>query len=133
MANPRLEHLTLKAKGISGNTYNRTPLTPRSILERLLRERELRKSSRYVQPAEEGNKEPEQLCSDSCINENEKGEQVFNEEEVSDASRAFAEEQPFKQHLLVVANRLPVSVIREGVDSYDLEEFDTIWTGEGGM
>ncbi|KAK7282235.1 hypothetical protein RIF29_10892 [Crotalaria pallida] len=133
MATPRLEHLTLKAKGISGNNYNRTPLTPRSILERLLRERELRKSSRYVQPAEEGNKEAEQLCSDSCINENEKGEQFFNEEEVLDASRAFAEEQPFKQRLLVVANRLPVTAIREGVDSYDLEEFDTRWTGEGGM
>ncbi|KAK7247221.1 hypothetical protein RIF29_42098 [Crotalaria pallida] len=136
-----------QAKGISGNNYNRTPLTPRSRLERLLRERELRKSSRYVQPAEEGNKEAEQLCSDSCINENEKGEQFFNEEEVSDASRAFAEEQPFKQRLLVVANRLPVSAIREGVDSYDLElsvgglvsallgvkEFDTRWIGWPGV
>ncbi|KAK7290073.1 hypothetical protein RIF29_04236 [Crotalaria pallida] len=61
------------------------------------------------------------------------GEQFFNEEEVSDSSRAFAEEQPFKQRLLVVANRLLVSAIREGVDSYDLEEFDTRWIGEGGM
>lgn len=133
-----------------GNNYNCTPLTPRSRLERLLRERELRKSSRYFQPTEDGNKEGEQFCSDSCINENEKAEQVHNEEEVSEtvaAARAFTDEQPFKQRLLVVANRLPVSAVREGVDSYHLEisvgglvsallgvkEFDTRWIGWPGV
>ncbi|OIW17945.1 hypothetical protein TanjilG_17781 [Lupinus angustifolius] len=123
-----------------GNNYNCTPLTPRSRLERLLRERELRKSSRYVQPTEEGNnKEGDQFLNDV--------EQFCNEEDLSDTSRAFTEEQPFRQRLLVVANRLPVSAVREGVDSYHLEisvgglvsallgvkEFDTRWIGWPGV
>ncbi|KAE9601211.1 putative alpha,alpha-trehalose-phosphate synthase (UDP-forming) [Lupinus albus] len=136
------------AKRITGNNYNCTPLTPRSRLERLLRERELRKSSRYLHPTEEGNnKEGDQLLSDPSTNENDKAEQFCNEEDLSDTSRAFTEEQPFRQRLLVVANRLPVSAVREGVDSYHLEisvgglvsallgvkEFDTRWIGWPGV
>lgn len=91
-----------------GNNYC-PPLTPRSRLERLLRERELRKSSRYI----DGNKDAE--YNDSFISEND----VQNEEEF--AETAVADERPRKQRLLVVANRLPVSAVREGVDSYHLE------------
>ncbi|KAK7318872.1 hypothetical protein RJT34_03579 [Clitoria ternatea] len=121
---------------MQGNNYSCTPLTPRSRLERLLRERELRKSGRY-------------LDGDNCIGDNE----VFgaqNDEEVSETvadSRVFPEERPNKQRLLVVANRLPVSAVREGVDSYHLEisvgglvsallgvkEFDTRWIGWAGV
>ncbi|WJX47337.1 Trehalose-6-P synthase/phosphatase complex synthase subunit [Trifolium repens] len=119
------------------------PLTPRSRLERLLRERELRKSSRYTQSTEDGrdgNKEGEQVYSDSFfVSEND------NEEEV--AETVFADDRPRKQRLLVVANRLPVSAVREGVDSYHLEisvgglvsallgvkEFDTRWIGWAGV
>ncbi|XP_045821718.1 alpha,alpha-trehalose-phosphate synthase [UDP-forming] 1-like [Trifolium pratense] len=119
------------------------PLTPRSRLERLLREREVRKSSRYTQSTEDGrdgNKEGEQLYNDSFfVSEN------GNEEEL--AETGFADDRPRKQRLLVVANRLPVSAVREGVDSYHLEisvgglvsallgvkEFDTRWIGWAGV
>lgn len=98
---------------MQGNNYI-PPLTPRSRLERLLRERELRKSSRYnpsTEDGRDGNKESEQL-SDAFLSENEV-------EEV--AETVAAEDRPRKQRLLVVANRLPVSAVREGVDSYHLE------------
>ncbi|XP_061356394.1 alpha,alpha-trehalose-phosphate synthase [UDP-forming] 1-like [Gastrolobium bilobum] len=135
-----------------GNNYNCTPLTPRSRLERLLRERELRKSSRNSQPTDEardGNKEAEQFYSDSFISENEISG-TNNEEEVSEVLTDRSQrqdERPYKQRLLVVANRLPVSAVREGVDSYHLEisvgglvsallgvkEFDTRWIGWAGV
>lgn len=121
-----------QAKRMQGNNYNCTPLTPRSRLERLLRERELRRSSRYIQPTEEardGNKEAEQFYGDSFLSESEiLGTQ--NEEEVAETdvdARGFTDrsqrqdERPYKQRLLVVANRLPVSAVRESVDSYHLE------------
>ena len=115
-----------------GNNYNCTPITPRSRLERLLREREIRKSSRYLQPTEEardGNKEAEQLYSDSFLSDSDSFG-TLNEDEASEvvvAAKAFTDrsqrpdERPRKQRLLVIANRLPVSAIREGVDSYHLE------------
>ncbi|TKY60093.1 Alpha,alpha-trehalose-phosphate synthase of UDP-forming 1 [Spatholobus suberectus] len=115
-----------------GNNYNCIPLTPRSRLERLLRERELRKSFKYIQPSEEardGNKEGEQCYGDSCISENEISV-IHYEEEVTETNadaRVFSDrsqrqdERPSKQRLLVVANRLPVSAVRKGVESYHLE------------
>ncbi|KAL2343233.1 hypothetical protein Fmac_004518 [Flemingia macrophylla] len=138
-----------------GNNYNCTPLTPRSRLERLLRERELRKSFKYTQSTEEakdGNKEGEQFYGDSCTSESE-NLGAYDEDEVTETNadaRVFADERPSKQRLLVVANRLPVSAVREGVDSYHLEisvgglflsdsyiycvkEFDTRWIGWAGV
>ncbi|KAI4298191.1 hypothetical protein L6164_031779 [Bauhinia variegata] len=135
-----------------GNNYNTSPASPRSRLERLLRERELRKSSRSSQSTEElrdGNKEAEKLYNDSHIShENE----IWppNEEDVLDrvaAERFPSDERPSKQRLLVVANRLPVSAVRQGVDSWQLEisvgglvtallgikEFDTRWIGWAGV
>ncbi|KAL3020577.1 hypothetical protein AAZX31_05G152400 [Glycine max] len=136
-----------------GNNYNCVPLTPRSRLERLLRERELRKSFKLIQPTEEardGSKEGEQFYGDSCISENEiLG--IHKEEEVTETSftdrSQRQDERPSKQRLLVVANRLPVSAVREGVESYRLEisvgglvsallgvkEFDTRWIGWAGV
>ncbi|KAL5188226.1 Alpha,alpha-trehalose-phosphate synthase [UDP-forming] 1 [Glycine soja] len=116
-----------QAKRMPGNNYNCVPLTPRSRLERLLRERELRKSFKLIQPTEEardGSKEGEQFYGDSCISENEiLG--IHKEEEVTETSftdrSQRQDERPSKQRLLVVANRLPVSAVREGVESYRLE------------
>ena len=110
-----------------GNNFNCVPLTPRSRLERLLRERELRKSFKLIQPTEEardGSKEGEQFYGDSCISENEiLG--IHKEEEVTETSftdrSQRQDERPSKQRLLVVANRLPVSAVREGVESYRLD------------
>ncbi|KAK7359163.1 hypothetical protein VNO77_01111 [Canavalia gladiata] len=147
-----------QAKRMPGNNYNCIPLTPRSRLERLLREREIRKSSKNLQQPEEareGNKEGEQFSGDSCIYENEISG-IHNEEEVTETvaeARVFndrnqrQDERPNKQRLLVVANRLPVSAVRDGVDSYHLEisvgglvsallgikEFDTRWIGWAGL
>ncbi|KAL2647756.1 hypothetical protein AAZV13_05G137200 [Glycine max] len=142
-----------QAKRMPGNNYNCVPLTPRSRLERLLRERELRKSFKLIQPTEEardGSKEGEQFYGDSCISENEiLG--IHKEEEVTETSftdrSQRQDERPSKQRLLVVANRLPVSAVREGVESYRLEisvgglvsallgvkEFDTRWIGWAGV
>ncbi|KAI9120818.1 hypothetical protein K1719_007851 [Acacia pycnantha] len=139
-----------------GNNYNSShdPSTPTSRLERLLRERELRKSNRNSQPVEEtkdSNKELE-LQSDLCSS----GENDFREEDLFEKQDADArlverfqrqDEQTTKQRLLVVANRLPVSATRKGVDSWQLEissgglvsailgvrEFDTRWIGWAGV
>ena len=105
-----------------GNNFNCVPLTPRSRLERLLRERELRKSFKLVQPTEEardGSKEGEQFYGDSYISENEISGN-HKEEEVTETN-ADARGFTGKQRLLVVANRLPVSAVREGVESYRLD------------
>ncbi|KAG4999978.1 hypothetical protein JHK87_021050 [Glycine soja] len=123
-----------------GNNFNCVPLTPRSRLERLLRERELRKSFKLVQPTEEardGSKEGEQFYGDSYISENEISGN-HKEEEVTETN-ADARGFTGKQRLLVVANRLPVSAVREGVESYRLDisvgglEFDTRWIGWAGV
>ncbi|KAK7399738.1 hypothetical protein VNO78_10927 [Psophocarpus tetragonolobus] len=141
-----------KAKRMPGNNYNCSPLTPRSRLERLLRERELRKSFKHIQPTEEardGNKDGEQSFGDSCIGDNEFSG-IHKEEEVpeTNADRSQRQdERPSKQRLLVVANRLPVSAVRESVESFHLKisvgglvsallgvkEFDTRWIGWAGV
>ena len=50
---------------------------------------------------------------------------IHKEEEVTETSftdrSQRQDERPSKQRLLVVANRLPVSAVREGVESYRLE------------
>ncbi|KAJ7947211.1 Alpha,alpha-trehalose-phosphate synthase 1 [Quillaja saponaria] len=117
-----------------GNNYNCNPGTPRSRLERLLREREIRKSNRLFQLNEEardGNKEAELFRSDSFISDGD----VFglpNEEEFLEGA---------------TANRLPVSAVRRGEDLWQLEisvgglvsallgvkEFDTRWIGWAGV
>ncbi|XP_052114535.1 alpha,alpha-trehalose-phosphate synthase [UDP-forming] 1 [Arachis duranensis] len=118
----------LQAKHMRGNNYNCIPITPRSRLERLLRERELRKSNKYFEETRDGNKEAEQVYSDSLTESD--SFNSLNEEDISEAlavAKVFPdrsqrpEERPRKQRLLVVANRLPVSAVREGEDSFHLE------------
>lgn len=110
-----------------GNKYNCNPSTPRSRLERLLRERELRRSNRALQPNEDGNRQAE--LSEFFLTDGE-NLALSGDEDCAEgvaAARAFAdgcewqEGQPSKQRLLVVANRLPVSAVRKGEDSWQLE------------
>ncbi|GAB2284304.1 threalose-6-phosphate phosphatase [Dionaea muscipula] len=129
-----------------GNKCNGNSTIPTSRLERLLRERELRRNSRASGNNEsvDNNKEPE-----------------FSERDFSHVERflegAAAARQtegfekvdwrPPRQRLLVVANRLPVSAIRRGEDSWSLEisagglvsallgvkEFEARWIGWAGV
>ncbi|XP_004295412.1 PREDICTED: alpha,alpha-trehalose-phosphate synthase [UDP-forming] 1-like [Fragaria vesca subsp. vesca] len=136
-----------------GNKYNCNPLTPRSRLERLLRERELRRSNLASQTNEDGNRHAE--LSSFFLTDGENSA-LSGDEDSADgaaAARAFVdgcewqEGRPSKQRLLVVANRLPVSAVRKGEDSWQLEisvgglvsallgvkEFDARWIGWAGV
>ncbi|XP_047308102.1 alpha,alpha-trehalose-phosphate synthase [UDP-forming] 1-like [Impatiens glandulifera] len=147
----------LKTAHIGTNKYNNSydPLTPTTRLERLLRERELRKLNKSVPSNDEtkdGNREidffSEQFFSD--------GDNMLSEEEFLQgvaSARAQIENgfkqdgRPTKQRLLVVANRLPVSAVRKGEDSWTLEisagglvsallgvnEFEAKWIGWAGV
>ncbi|XP_059664689.1 alpha,alpha-trehalose-phosphate synthase [UDP-forming] 1-like isoform X2 [Cornus florida] len=147
----------LRISCMNGNKYNYNPGTPTTRLERLLRERELRKLSRSAQPNEEvrdGNKEVD-IFSDLGLTE---GDNLPREEEFlegvaaarapSDRSeRQEGQGRRTKQRLLVVANRLPVSAVRRGEDSWALEisvgglvtallgvnEFEAKWIGWAGV
>ncbi|GAB2236332.1 hypothetical protein Droror1_Dr00028055 [Drosera rotundifolia] len=99
-----------------GNRYNGNSTIPTSRVERLLRERELRKSSKTT-----------------AARQSEGFEKV--------------DWRPPRQRLLVVANRLPVSAVRRGEDSWSLEisagglvsallgvkEFEARWIGWAGV
>ncbi|KAG8637388.1 hypothetical protein MANES_15G116000v8 [Manihot esculenta] len=130
-----------------GNKYNGTPVTPRTRLERLLLNRELRKFNRFFNPSDElddGLKEAELFANDSVLNKDENCG-PFNEETFSEG--VDGSERLHKQRLLVVANRLPVSAVRKGEDSWQLEmsvgglvsallgvkEFDARWIGWAGV
>ncbi|KAK0578314.1 hypothetical protein LWI29_008526 [Acer saccharum] len=139
----------LQTKHMPGNKYNCNPSTPRSRLERLLRERELRKNRSFQQLNEV---ELEFSGIDSFSNDGENWGTV-DEEEFLEKPRTFSdsnerqEGRPSKQRLLVVANRLPVSAVRRSVDSWQLEisvgglvsallgvkEFDARWIGWAGV
>ncbi|KAJ4981301.1 hypothetical protein NE237_032138 [Protea cynaroides] len=141
-----------------GNKCNRNSAIPLSRVERLLRERERKKINRTFPPNEESSdvfKVCELLEHDTSLEEgNSLG--ILNEEECQDATaaaKALCEEcerqnwRPSKQRLLVVANRLPVSAIRKGEDSWSLEisagglvsallgvkEFEAQWIGWAGV
>lgn len=97
-----------------GNKYNSNSSIPTSRLERLLRERELRKSSR----ASHSNEGTDNNLGVSHV------EQYL---EGALAAQTLGEgwerpdRIPLRQRLLVVANRLPVSAVRRGEESWSLE------------
>ncbi|KAL1560390.1 Trehalose-6-P synthase/phosphatase complex synthase subunit [Salvia divinorum] len=134
------------------------PLIPTSRLERLLRERVLRRSSKSYHSLEESR----DSNGDLDISGN------SNDLYLSDGDRGYQDEDMFegnafvkhltdgpekqdarvpKQRLLVVANRLPVSAIRKDDDSWGLEisvgglvsallginEFEARWIGWAGV
>ncbi|KAF3442343.1 hypothetical protein FNV43_RR16259 [Rhamnella rubrinervis] len=138
-----------------GNKYNSNSNRIPGRLERLLRERELRKSSRACQSNEvidnssRGNLPFE---NDICSREDDYS-RVEQYLEGAAAARLHNEgfekedERPVRQRLLVVANRLPVSAVRKGEDSWTLEisagglvtallgvkEFEARWIGWAGV
>ena len=66
-----------------GNKYNGSPSTPRTRLERLLRERELRKSNRSIHSNEENrgaNRQGEVFGNDTVLNEGENFGLSFEED-----------------------------------------------------
>ncbi|CAN6443575.1 unnamed protein product [Victoria cruziana] len=119
-----------------GSKYNRNPGVPATRVERLLRERGLRKVNRGT------------ISGDENIDDEERREAVATEVANAYGDRCGSEEGRFvKQRLLVVANRLPVSAIRKGKDSWSLEisagglvsallgvkQFETKWIGWAGV
>lgn len=97
--------------------------------ERLMRGRELRKSSRASPDSNSiSNVGSEIFEHDLRLREDNNSAAPIVErylEEVAAAAAAARGERkdgrPFRQRLLVVANRLPVSAIRKGEDSWSLE------------
>ncbi|XP_010531916.1 PREDICTED: alpha,alpha-trehalose-phosphate synthase [UDP-forming] 1 [Tarenaya hassleriana] len=142
-----------------GNKYNcSSSHIPSSRTERLLRERELRelrKSNRALN-SHEVNGNPELLENDLRL-EGDSSRHSYVEqylEGAAAAARAHVDScerqdvRPYsKQRLLVVANRLPVSAVRRGEDSWSLEisagglvsallgvkEFEARWIGWAGV
>lgn len=103
----------------------------RTRLERLLRDRELRKSNRSIHLNEEvkDNKGDVDTYGDGLSSTD--GDKWPHDEELldgittprvlNDQGRDRQNGRPPKQRLLVVANRLPVSAVRRGEDSWALE------------
>lgn len=110
-----------------GNTYNITPPHVPGRVERLLRDRELRKNIRASQSndATENNKGILPYENDICLREDDYSRGCKVEEAtVARILNEGCEKQDGKsirQRLLVVANRLPVSAVRRGEDSWSLE------------
>lgn len=115
-----------------GNNYNSTfspgPSTT-NRLELLLRdkkERDLRKSCRAFLNEATDNGGPELYEHEPRVKDNDNlGPSIVDQElevstRVSDGGER-ADGRPLKQRLLVVANRLPVSAVRRGEDSWSLE------------
>lgn len=114
-----------------GNKYNRIAPTP-SRVERLLKDRELRRN-RTFHPNEEGsdsNRELDPFELDLSLREGNNWGSPREEELLGStlsANRTLYEGcesedgKLSKQRLLVVANRLPVSAVRRGEDSWALE------------
>nr|QTM07291.1 TPS3 [Paeonia ostii] len=158
----------LQTAHFPGNMYNNyspatprtnsySPTTPRTRLERLLRERELRKLNRSLnfhstEEPRDGSREGELFWNDPFLTDGD-NLSFCNEEEFLEVARPsndgfeWLDGRPSKQRLLVVANRLPVSAIRKGEDSWQLEvsvgglvtallgvkEFEARWIGWAGV
>lgn len=117
----------LQTSGIK-NSYDST--VP-SRLERLLRERELRKSSKSQNANEgvrDGNRDSNVFGNGNefCLSD---GDRRVREGELIEGFAGSSLANGFerqdgrlqRQRLLVVANRLPVSAVRKGEDSWNLE------------
>ncbi|GMI82270.1 trehalose-6-phosphate synthase, TREHALOSE-6-PHOSPHATE SYNTHASE 1 [Hibiscus trionum] len=146
--NPALSN---KTNGMRGGKYNGNATgPPRTRLERLLRERELRKFNKSLNDGDT------ELSNNDPYSPDSEASSWFTDEEsletisANRCSSDGCERQDFrasKQRLLVVANRLPVSAVRRGDDSWHLEisvgglvsallgvkEFETRWIGWAGV
>ncbi|KAJ6367916.1 hypothetical protein OIU78_000481 [Salix suchowensis] len=134
-----------------GNKCNVDPATPKSRTERLMKERNLRKLNKVFnlnEKAGDSLRDGELFSNDSAFTETENCASL-NEEELSEGIDGYdrQDQRLPKQRLLVVANRLPVSAVRQGKDSWQLEisvgglvsallglkEFDARWIGWAGV
>lgn len=114
----------------NGNSKDISDHIPGRV-ERLLRERKLRKKSSkdsYSNEVNEYSKDSSELIENDLRLKEEESPGVSSKfVEASIASRAYGEGcenqegKPPRQRLLVVANRLPVSAVRRGEDSWSLE------------
>ncbi|XP_027354182.1 alpha,alpha-trehalose-phosphate synthase [UDP-forming] 1-like isoform X2 [Abrus precatorius] len=136
-----------------GNKYNGNSNHIPGRVERLLRVRELRKSSRACHLNELGENNSNRIgvgaeggCEEQVrLREEEKLGEVVGEGVGEGCEREDG--KGFRQRLLVVANRLPVSAVRKGEDSWSLEisagglvsallgvkEFEARWIGWAGV
>ncbi|PHU26014.1 hypothetical protein BC332_04346 [Capsicum chinense] len=144
--------LTVQTPGIRNNHDSAVP----SRLERLLRERELRKSSRSQanEGIRDGYRDSDVFGNGTelCLSDGDKRTQeglVVEGLAAAVLSNGFERQdgRSQKQRLLVVANRLPVSAVRKGEDSWTLEvsvgglvsallgvnEFEARWIGWAGV
>lgn len=114
-----------------GNKYNGNSSIPSSRIERLLRERELRRNSKasYSNEASDGNRSSELSELELRSREGDGAGVSYVEQYLEGALAAHAltdgldrpDGGPFRQRLLVVANRLPVSAVRRGEETWSLE------------
>lgn len=130
-----------------GNKYNRNITIRTTRLERLLKASELRKFNKTFYPngeASDVNREFELFENQLNLREGNNRGGHYDEELLEGYE---SEERSSKQRLLVVANRLPVSAIRTGEDSWSLEisagglvsallgvkKFEARWIGWAGV
>lgn len=142
-----------------GNKYNGNSTHIPTRVERLLKERELReqrKSSRTSHSNEVIDNHRGAVSENGpSFREGDSSGIAFVEQYLEEAAAARAavegyerqDGRPFRQRLLVVANRLPVSAVRRGEDSWSLEisagglvtallgvkEFEARWIGWAGV
>ncbi|XP_060191032.1 alpha,alpha-trehalose-phosphate synthase [UDP-forming] 1 [Lycium barbarum] len=139
-----------------GNKYNGNQMATSTRVERLLRERELRRNSRashYSSDSTDDNRGNEPSDHDFRQGEADNAGVSYVEQYLEGAARAYNEGwerpdgKPIRQRLLVVANRLPVSAVRRGEESWSLEisggglvsallgvkEFEARWIGWAGV
>lgn len=116
-----------------GNKYNSNSSHIPNRLERLLRDRELRKNKNsrasHLNEANDNNRVILPPEHELHSREDENSKNLYVEKYLEGAAAAMAlnegcekqEARPLRQRLLVVANRLPVSAVRRGEHSWSLE------------
>lgn len=107
-----------------GSKYNEiNSEVPNNLVTRLVRERHLRRTSQSSSPNDvtDGNRGTEISGQDISLPPN--LERYLEEAAalVINGARERSDGRPNRQRLLVVANRLPVSAVRRGEDSWSLD------------
>ncbi|KAL3503068.1 hypothetical protein ACH5RR_037517 [Cinchona calisaya] len=140
-----------------GSKHNESSDVPTSRIERLLREREFRKNNKASQSSDsiDANTRTELSEHDLRYIEGNISGTAYVEQYLQGALAAQGlnegwerpDGRPIRQRLLVVANRLPVSAVRRGEESWSLEisagglvsallgvkEFEARWIGWAGV
>nr|GMC70285.1 alpha,alpha-trehalose-phosphate synthase [UDP-forming] 1 [Ipomoea batatas] len=136
-----------------GNKYNGNSVVLTTRVERLLRERELRKSNKASQSNDSVDSNRGTELSEHDLRQREADTSGASLQKYLADARSLNEGweghdgRPIRQRLLVVANRLPVSAVRRGEESWSLEisagglvsallgvkEFEARWIGWAGV